>query len=35
MLLLGPEQWAAFLAKKPSMGDFNAIGEQLQELSGN
>jgi hypothetical protein len=34
-LLLGPEQWAAFLAKKPSVSDFNAIGEQLQELSGN
>jgi hypothetical protein len=35
MLLLGPKQWAAFLAKKPSMGDFNAIGDQLQALSGN
>jgi hypothetical protein len=34
-LLLGEEQWKAFLAKTPSMGDFNAIGDKLQELSGN
>lgn len=34
-LLLGEEQWKAFLAKKPSMGDFNAIGDKLQGLSGN
>lgn len=35
MLMLGPKQWNAFLAKKPSIGDFNAIGDQLQALSGN
>lgn len=35
MLWLGPEQWKAFLAKKPSVGDFNAIGDQLRALSGN
>jgi hypothetical protein len=34
-LLLGPEQWAAFLEKNPSIDDFEAIGDQLQEMSGN
>lgn len=37
-LLLGPEQWAAFLEKNPTVGDFAAIGEKLLELtdsSGN
>lgn len=34
-ILLGPEQWAAFLEKNPTTDDFNAIGDQLQELSGN
>lgn len=34
-LLLGPEQWDAFLEKNPTLDDFEAIGDQLQELSGN
>lgn len=34
-LLLGPEQWATFMEKSPTLDDFNAIGDQLQELSGN
>ena len=34
-LLLGPEQWAAFLAANPNMGDFAAIGQQLRALAGN
>lgn len=34
-LLLGAEQWTAFLAKNPTIGDFAAIGAKLQELAGN
>lgn len=34
-LLLGPEQWAAFLDKNPTIEDFTAIGKQLEEFSGN
>lgn len=34
-LLLGDEQWKAFLEKGPSIGDFNEVGRQLQELTGN
>lgn len=34
-LLMGPDQWAAFLEKKPTVGDFAAIGDKLQELAGN
>lgn len=34
-LMLGPEQWAAFLEKNPTIDDFEAIGTQLQEMSGN
>lgn len=34
-LLLGEKQWAAFREKKPTVGDFNAIGEKLTDLLGN
>ena len=34
-LLLGPEQWNAFLEKDPTLDDFEAIGNQLQDSSGN
>lgn len=34
-LLLGSEQWDAFLEKNPTIDDFEAIGDQLQEISGN
>lgn len=34
-LLLGEEQWAAFLEKDPTLDDFEAIGNKLQEGSGN
>lgn len=34
-MLLGPDQWAAFLEKNPTVGDFADIGEKLMELSGN
>lgn len=33
-ILLGPEQWTAFLATSPTVGDFAAIGAKLLELSG-
>jgi len=34
-LLLGVEQWNAFLEKNPTLDDFEAIGNQLQDASGN
>jgi len=34
-LLLGEEQWTAFLEKKPLVRDFNDIARQLLELTGN
>lgn len=34
-LLLGEEQWAAFLAAKPTVGDFAEIGRKLTDLLGN
>jgi hypothetical protein len=34
-LLLGVEQWNAFLEKNPTLDDFEAIGNQLQESAGN
>ena len=34
-LLLGSEQWAAFLEKDPTLDDFAAIGAQIEELAGN
>lgn len=33
--LLGPEQWAAFLEKDPTLDDYAAIGKQIEELAGN
>ncbi|WP_292980972.1 adenylosuccinate synthase [Mycobacterium sp.] len=34
-LLLGEEQWKAFLAANPTLDDFEAMGKQLEELTGN
>lgn len=34
-LLIGAEQWAAFLEKNPTVGDFAEIGEKLEEALGN
>lgn len=33
--LLGPEQWAAFMKTNPTVDDFAAIGEQLNDILGN
>ena len=33
--LLGPDQWAAFLATNPTIDDLNEIGAKLTELVGN
>lgn len=34
-LLLGEEQWAALMAKNPTVDDMNEIGTKLEEASGN
>lgn len=34
-LLLGDEQWAAFMAANPTVGDFAEIGRKLSEVLGN
>lgn len=34
-LLLGEKQWAAFMAKNPTVDDFAEIGEKLTDLMGN
>ncbi|MDP7706800.1 adenylosuccinate synthase [Mycobacterium sp. TY815] len=34
-LLLGKEQWSAFLAANPTLDDFIAIGEKLEAITGN
>lgn len=34
-LLLGEEQWAAFMAANPTVGDFAEIGEKLAAVLGN
>lgn len=34
-MLVGEEQWAAFRAAKPTVGDFMDIGEKLSKLLGN
>jgi hypothetical protein len=34
-LLLGAEQWKAFLEKNPTLDDFAEVGRQLEELTGN
>lgn len=34
-LLLGPEQWKAFLEKDPTLDDFAEVGKQLEALTGN
>lgn len=34
-LLLGTEQWSAYLAANPTLDDFNDLSKQLEELTGN
>lgn len=34
-LLLGNEQWDAFMAANPTVGDFAEIGQKLSEVLGN
>lgn len=34
-LLLGKEQWEAFLEKDPTLDDFAEVGKQLEALTGN
>lgn len=34
-LLLGEEQWEAFIAADPTVGDFEEIGQKLTEVLGN
>lgn len=34
-LLLGAEQWAAFMAVNPTVGDFAEVGKKLSEVVGN
>lgn len=34
-LLLGAEQWAAFMAANPTVGDFAEIGKKLTDVLGN
>ena len=34
-LLLGSEQWAAFIGADPTVGDFAEIGRKLSEVLGN
>lgn len=34
-LLLGADQWAAYLEKNPTVDDFVEVGKQLEELAGN
>lgn len=33
--LLGPEQWEAFRAARPTWGDYLELGAKIGELSGN
>lgn len=33
--LLGDEQWSAFMATDPTVGDFAEIGKKLNDLLGN
>lgn len=34
-ILLGPEQWKAFMAANPTIDDFAEIGAQLEAIAGN
>lgn len=34
-ILLGPEQWKAFMAANPTIDDFGEIGAQLEAIAGN
>lgn len=34
-LLLGEEQWAALMAKNPTIDEMNELGPKLEEASGN
>ncbi len=33
--LLGEEQWSAFIATRPTLGDYNELGDKLKEAAGN
>lgn len=33
--LLGPEQWAEFLAANPTLDDYSAVAEKIKEAAGN
>ncbi|MDD7812625.1 adenylosuccinate synthase [Mycobacterium sp. CSUR Q5927] len=33
--LLGPEQWAAFRAARPTVRDYTELGEKISALTGN
>lgn len=34
-LLVGAEQWSAFMEKNPTVGDFAEIGKKLTDVLGN
>lgn len=34
-ILLGPDQWKAFMAANPTIDDFAEIGAQLEAIAGN
>jgi hypothetical protein len=34
-LLMGEEQWTAFMAQNPTVGDFEEIGQKLTDALGN
>lgn len=34
-LLIGSEQWAAFMGANPTVGDFAEIGQKLTDVLGN
>ena len=33
--LVGPEQWAAFMATRPTLRDYRELSEKIRGLSGN
>lgn len=33
--LLGEDQWLAFMATKPTLADYNELGDKLKEAAGN
>jgi hypothetical protein len=34
-LMIGADQWSAFVAQQPTLGDFAELGRQLEALTGN